>query len=197
MCSLKSAFFLTGLFIYFSTAVSAQEKAQVTVVEGPHSGKQDHHWEVVQNDLAAAKTKLDAQAAVLGVLISEKSTLSGDALLAKIEEIKTQHKKYEQMVVDYNKQNDDYLTKYPERGVKEKRIYRRVKMKTLESFEDDVSVRGRMNKLHNKVLRQYPRAKKQHSTTAAKYETGPSPANTQPSAEKKAPEVTDKINFKK
>ena len=33
-------------------------------------------------------------------------------------------------------------------------------MKSLDSFEDDVTLRGRMNKLHKKVLKQYPNASK-------------------------------------
>jgi hypothetical protein len=123
-----------------------------------YSGKQDQNWEVVQTQLTALKGKLDAQAAVVQNLISEKMNLKGEALQQKIEVIKKEHQVYEKLVFDYNNKNEEFLTRYPERGLKEKRIYKRVKIKSLDSFEDDLTLRGRMNKLHNKVLRQYPKS---------------------------------------
>ena len=161
--------------------VEAQEK---------YSGKQDQSWELVQNELAASKTKMDAQFAVVNNLVAEKSSLKGEELAAKMAEIKKQHQKYEQMAVEYNKKNDEFLTRYPERGLKEKRIYKRVKIKSLDSFEDDFTFRGRMNKLHKKVLSQYPKSSGQNQNN--------NKSNTKAdSVDQSQKNVTDQIQFKK
>lgn len=88
--------------------------------------------------------------------MAQKSQVKGDELSALAENIKQQHRKYEDLVLDYNKKNDEFLTRYPERGLKEKRVYKRVKMKSLNNFEADVSMKARMRRLHDKVLKQYP-----------------------------------------
>ncbi len=148
--------FSVSLFCSAVFAVEGKEEAAAT--NETYSGKQDQNWETVQTNLAAVKAKLDTQASVVQTLILEKNSLKGEALSEKIGEIKKEHQKYEQMVFDYNKLNDEFLTKYPERGLKEKRIYKRAKMKSLDSFEDDVTLRGKVNRLHRKILNQYPKA---------------------------------------
>ena len=110
----------------------------------------------MQTELGALKSKVDAQAMVVESLLAQKSQVKGEELSALVENIKKQHEKYEDRVIDYNKKNDEFLTRYPERGLKEKRVYRRVKMKSLNSFETDVSMKARMRRLHDKVLKQYP-----------------------------------------
>ena len=142
------------------------------------------------NELTALRGKMEAQEAVVKNLIAEKDSMRGSALKEKLEQIKKEHRKYENLVFEYNSKNQEFLTRYPERGLKEKRVYKRVKMKSLDSFEDDVTLRGRMNKLHKKVVKQYPRAfadekNKKESTT---------PSET---AKPASDDVTDAIKFKK
>lgn len=179
-----------GVFLNLGLSFAlAQEQGQ-PVPEASYSGKQDQSWEVVQNELAALKTKMDAQFSVVNNLVAEKSNLKGEDLNAKMAEVKKQHQKYEQMVVEYNKKNDEFLTRYPERGLKEKRIYKRVKIKSLDSFEDDFTFRGRMNKLHKKVLSQYPKSSGQDKNN--------NKSNTKADgAGESQKNVTDQIQFKK
>ena len=127
--------------------------------EANYSGKQDQTWELIQTKLGALKTKMDSQTALVNTMIAEKAALAkSEDVAKKADELKIQYHKLETLVADYNSLNEEYLTKFPERGLKEKRIYQRVKVKTLDSFEDDFTLRGRLNKLHGKVLRQYPGA---------------------------------------
>ena len=187
--------FLCNLFVALTLATIsfsalAQESKPVGEVQEKHSGKQDQSWELVQNELAALKTKMDAQFAVVNNLIAEKSNLKGEALTAKMTEIKKQHQQYEQMVVQYNKKNDEFLTRYPERGLKEKRVYKRVKIKSLDSFEDDLTFRGRMNKLHKKVLSQYPKSSGQDQNNNKSKTKADNSGESQKN-------VTDQIQFKK
>lgn len=157
MSYLKLFLLLIGLF---SWPVLANEHGESSEGAAPanenYSGKQDQRWEVVQTELGALKSKVDAQALVVEGLMAQKSQVKGEELSALAENIKQQHRKYEDLVLDYNKKNDEFLTRYPERGLKEKRVYKRVKMKSLNNFEADVSMKARMRRLHDKVLKQYP-----------------------------------------
>lgn len=157
MSYLKLIILLIGLLSLPALANEHEESREgaAPAIEN-YSGKQDQHWEVVQTELGALKSKVDAQAVVVEGLMAQKSQVKGDELSALAENIKLQHRKYEDLVLDYNKKNDEFLTRYPERGLKEKRVYKRVKMKSLNNFEADVSMKARMRRLHDKVLKQYP-----------------------------------------
>ncbi len=155
MFYLRIAFLLVGLFSW--PALAQHESSGGGSPENQnYSGKQDQQWEVVQNELGALKSKVDAQSTLVKGLVEQKSNAQGAELGALVENIKKQHQKYEDLVMDYNKKNDEFLTRYPERGLKEKRVYKRVKMKSLNGFEADVSMKARMRRLHDKVLKQYP-----------------------------------------
>ncbi len=184
--------FLT--FLFFSPLLLLAEEAENQKAdeaqEQNYSGKQDQKWEVVQTEVTALKGKMEMQATIVQNLISEKNSLSGQALQQKMELIKAEHQKYERLVVDYNKKNEEFMTRYPERGLKEKRVYKRAKIKSLDSFEDDVTVRGRMNKLHNKVLKQYPRA---FTDEKNKKESSGSSSTTKSASD----DVTNAIKIKK
>ena len=177
-----TSFFLNRDFAY------ASDKKENSTPE-IYSGKQDQNWEVVQNELIALKAKLDAQHALVNTLIAEKSNLSGEALSAKVEDVKKQHLKYEQLVVEYNKKNEEFLTRYPERGLKVKRLYKRVKLKSIQAFEDEHSYRGKLNRLHKKVIAQYPNAIVSSSDKSKVGSTDESEA--------KPKDVTDQIQLKK
>ncbi|MCC2678549.1 MAG: hypothetical protein K0R29_1125 [Pseudobdellovibrio sp.] len=159
MCSRN---FLFTFLIFIPLFASANEDEAAAKDGAPkestYSGKQDQNWELVQTEVTALKGKMEMQATVVQNLIAEKNSLTGQALQQKMEQIKAEHQKYERLVVEYNAKNEEFMTRYPERGLKEKRVYKRAKIKSLDTFEDDVTIRGRMNKLHNKVLKQYPRA---------------------------------------
>lgn len=157
---LLKALLLLALATASSVLALANEGAATEAPENfNYSGKQDQSWEVIQTKLGALKTKVDAQTSVINALVVKKASMaSGEENARKNEELKIQHAKLESMVKEYNELNDEYLTRFPERGVKEKRVYQRIKLKTLDSFEDDFTLRGKLNKLHGKVLKQYPSA---------------------------------------
>lgn len=149
--------------IYFciflaSSFVVAKEKTDPIIEDKEYSGKQNSDWEKTQADLGTVRGKLDSQETLVGSLIVGKSQLSGEALALKMEELKKEYRKLEKLTDEYNKLNLEYLTKFPERGTKEKRIYKRIKPKSLQALEEDLTVQGRVNRLQNKILNQYPNA---------------------------------------
>jgi hypothetical protein len=122
-----------------------------------YSGQQSQAWSEVQTKLAAAKAKVDTQDALVKALSSEKEHLSGAALSEKIEQLKKEHIKWQKLVSDYNTLNNDYETKFPEKGIKEVRKYKRIDPKNIERIENDKSLDGRILRLQNKILKQYPK----------------------------------------
>ncbi|MBY0554464.1 hypothetical protein K2P97_08045 [bacterium] len=140
------------------------------------------------------KSKLDTQEAVIKALIAEKSELSGEAQTAKMEQLKLAHSKFETMVNEYNELNLEYQTKFPERGIKEKRIYTRMKSKSLQAFEEDQTIQGRVNKLNSKIQTQYPKAalelKKKKQKKSDTIKEAPKDADS------KEKDVTDQIILK-
>lgn len=186
--------FFHKISVALLTVFSLSAVAQQSDSAERYSGKQDQSWEGIQTKLGAMKTKLDSQTALVKNLVAEKAALANSEDVAKKnDELKTQHQKLETLVVEYNKLNDEYLTKFPERGLKQKRIYQRVKLKTLDSFEDDYTLRGRLNKLHGKVLRQYPGA----APKEAKKSAMPVSASGEASTAADQKDVTETIELKK
>lgn len=146
------------LLLLASGAVAQNQSEEPLGDAKEYSGKQSQDWEKIQTKLGTMKSKLDTQENVIKNLIAEKSALSGEAQAVKMEQLKLEHNKFEAMVNEYNKLNLEYQTKFPERGIKEKRIYNRMKSKSLQSFEDDQTIQGRVNKLNSKIISQYPKS---------------------------------------
>lgn len=126
-----------------------------------YSGKQTQEWSEVQTKLAALKGKVDSQDSVVKALIVEKSTLTGDNQIQKIDQLKKEHQKWQVMVEEYNKLNSEYETRFPEKGLKENRVYRRIDPKSIERIENDMTLEGRLARLQKKVFKQYPKTSKQ------------------------------------
>lgn len=183
-----------ALLLVASLAVAQQKAEESTEDNKDYSGKQNQDWEKIQTKLGTMKSKLDTQEAVIKALIAEKSELSGEAQTAKMEQLKLAHSKFETMVNEYNELNLEYQTKFPERGIKEKRIYTRMKSKSLQAFEEDQTIQGRVNKLNSKIQTQYPKAalelkkKKQKKSDTTK--------EAPKDADSKEKDVTDQIILK-
>ncbi|MBC7421525.1 MAG: hypothetical protein H7328_12430 [Bdellovibrio sp.] len=147
--------------LLFAQLVFAQSEEEVSAADAgtkAYSGKQSSEWADVQKKLADAKAKLEAQDILVKNLIIEKSQSTGSEQNNKNEQIQVEHRKLQKMTDDYNLLRSDYETKFPEKGVKESRIYNRAEVKSIEGMQSDLTLEGRLNKLHNKVISQYPRS---------------------------------------
>lgn len=199
------------LFIFvLLNAVNAQEhgapkkeekpaEGAATTLNQDYSGKQNQDWEKAQAKLGAAKGKMDAQMALLQSLIADKERLKGKERADKVEELKSEHIKLRKYIEEYNELNDEFLTKFPEKGIKQSRIYKRVKPKTLKAYEEDMTVHGRVNKLHSKIMKQYPKTQDndkngEHVKNKSHRNNAKEGINTHGTDEK---EVTGKIILKK
>lgn len=167
--------------------VSSEE---VTADSAAYSGKQNQDWERIQAQLSEKKAQLDTQENLIKTLLAEKSVLRGAALSEKVTQIKTEHQRFERLSNEYNKLNEEYHTKFPERGLKEKRVYTRPPVKSLRAIEEDLSVQGRVKKVHKKVLSQYAKGQEKRKKT-------PQTSELVSSDETNIKSVTDPIQYKK
>lgn len=154
------------------------------------SGKQSSEWEKIQLDLGALKGKLEAQTSIVKNLIEAKNHLKGEALDMKLEELKREYQKLRRLTGEYNLKNQEYLTKFPERGTKETRIYNRIKPKSLQALENELTIQGRVNRLHLKIQSQYPNTQTVKSKVRLK-------SVSQDDTKATSQDVTDQILIKK
>ncbi len=188
--------FLLMLFVSLSAFAQKEAPAEGAVPEvKAYSGKQSFEWTDVQKKLAEQKAKLEAQETLVKNLIVEKSHASGSSQNNKNQEIQTEHRKLQKMTEDYNQLSSDYETKFPEKGVKENRIYNRLEVKTIDGIKGDLTLEGRLNKLHSHVLSQYPRANKPKSVVKKNSNTIKKIKSAEPVVQEK--DVTEKIVVEK
>lgn len=150
---------LVSIFLLLAVSAQAQEEPNADLLNQNYSGKQSADWEKIQLELSTAKGKLEAQTSLVKNLIEAKNSLKGKVLDLKLVELKTEYQKLQKYTEEYNRINQEYLTKFPERGTKAHRTYRRMRTKSLQAIESELTVQGRVNRLHSKILMQYPKSK--------------------------------------
>lgn len=182
------------LSLLLAAVAFSQEEPNPNSLNEDYSGKQSTEWEKIQQDLVTVKGKLEAQTSMVLSLIEAKNSLKGKALDGKLDELKIEHQKLQKYTEEYNRKNHEYLTKFPERGIKDRRTYRRLKAKSLQAFENEMTIQGRVNRLHAKILSQYPKKKTEIKSLVLKSQDATKVDSL------RAPEksdVTDQIQFKK
>lgn len=148
--------FLLPCIFVFSFAIA--EDSEPSFQSDKYSGKQTQDWTDVQKRLAEKKAKLDTQAKLVENLIIEIAQMPQSEKLKKNPDLQIEHQKMQKLVEEYNQLSVVYQTKFPERGVKESRIYKRAASKCIEGIENELTLEGRLTNLHSKVIRQYPRS---------------------------------------
>lgn len=198
--------FLPSIILFFAATTVAsdkptaeQQKAAEEHSSQNFSGKQDLEWEKVQTKLGALKGKLDSQENIVKALLSEKAALAGETQQEKLKTLKEEHNRYKTMLEEYMKLNDEFLTKFPEKGIKELRIYNRQKKKTLGQFNKEILLQEKVDGLHNKILQQYPNAAKKHSPkkSAVEKKMPPKDSSVKKESHDENADVTESILFSK
>lgn len=150
-----------SIFLAAGFSLSKEGKEVLSNKTTDFSGKQSAEWEKIQSDLATVKGKLESQSGVVKGLIIKKNLLKGEELDSILDELKKEYERIETLTEEYNRINLEYLTKFPERGTKGLRIYKRIKAKSLQAYENELTVQGRVNRLRSKLLSQYPKTNKE------------------------------------
>ena len=199
-----------------------------SVVSPQYSGKQNQDWAEIQTKLATLKAKLDAQEAVVKSLMGSSSHGSSSSHQAPAggehgappaaghggagasaanvnssEVLKAEHKKWQDLILEYNTVQHEYETRYPEKGVKELRVYKRIEPSEIEDTQKEMTLEGRVNQLHQKIVKQYRpeiepvvKSKKSKKNDSIKSEGGDEKLSL-PKKNKTDPSVTDQIILQK
>lgn len=72
-----------------------------------------------------------------------------------IQEIVKEHKEMQKMIEDYDKKRSTLRYRYPERGLKIERIYKKIEAKSLADVEAAVGVDGKLNRNLHRMRSQY------------------------------------------
>ncbi len=170
----------TACFANSDVEKKSEKTPEELAKEQNYSGSQNEDWSQAQNDLSLYKQKLINEEIKLVNLKSavenkEKMT-SAEAL--EINATEKNVKKYQQ---EYNQKNSNYLSRYPERGLQQKRKYIRSSTDEVDTdaqkknHSGDVSVEekpqtleNQLNKLKSKIKNQYKKNTDQTSDRAAK-----------------------------
>ncbi len=187
---------LISTFLLLTVPALAQEEPNAAFTNKDYSGKQSADWEKIQLELSTVKGKLESQTSLVKNLIEAKNSLKGEALDLKLDELKTEYQKLQKYTEEYNRMNQEYLTKFPERGTKVHRTYKRLKTKSLQAIENEMTVQGRVNRLHSKILTQYPKSKATTKKPAATLKSQDATVNESLKGTEKN-DVTEQIQLKK
>lgn len=125
-------FYLIAVVFLFSVTTFAQadseKKSDKTpaelALEQNYSGSQSEDWSKAQNDLSSSKQKLINEEIKLNNLknaVANKEKMTAAEAL----EINTTEKNVKKYQQEYNQMNNHYLSRYPERGLQQKRKYTR------------------------------------------------------------------------
>ena len=183
-------------FVQAQEVGSDEAQSGQTIVNKSYSGKQSLEWEKIQTKLGALKGKLDAQMNLVEALTANSPDAKDVNSAIKLQDLKREHLKLQKMIVDYNELNIAFLTKYPERGIKESRIYNRVKSKALQLNEKDETLDARAKRLHAKIMSQYSQPSLKNSSNNKKSQ-GVSKKNSEEVQKTDKNDVTDQIIFEK
>lgn len=164
MLHFKSIFkaFLIFILSLLSLKVMANEGAAqaVPATGAPQestefSGQQDDTWMKMQADVVSAKTKLDAQQAIVSELLLSKKNNKGRIAKDQVDQLNSNHQKLQELVKDYNQKLHDFEMKYPEKGQVLGRQYSRKKEQSLDQMENALTLDGRIRKINKKIKAQF------------------------------------------
>lgn len=175
MSSLKFfIIFSCALVLNFSALANSggekkEEGGEKKEGEGKGESKKDEFAEA-QAQVAALQAKVTASQETIHKLIEEKQTTKDPGKVGEIvKSLVNEHKSLQKNAEEYDQARSYLQYRFPEKGMKEKRNYERVEVKSLEEMENQQSLESRIKKTLGKVRKQYdaPEATKKAETIKA------------------------------
>lgn len=141
-------------------------------------------WAEIQNRLQTLRAKVTAKEKIVRELIRDKQNEKDARKSVEIvENLKREHREFEAAAEEYEQQRNLLKYRFPEKGLKEERRYRRVDVRSLDEMETQMSMEGQLKKSLGKVRQQYgtpeEKAAAEKPKEKAPPETG-APAITEP-----------------
>lgn len=112
-------------------------------------------WSGHLNHLRSSESRIHALEADINHLIESKHHTKGAELNGILAEIASKYRDLKAAVKEREQEITHVRYQHPEKGDNEKRKYTRYQMKTLEQFEEDLSLEGKLDRLKYKVRSQF------------------------------------------
>ena len=135
-------FSLFAIFISLMVFISHQARAE--------------NWDLHEASLKTSYQKIRGTEKKIYELVQKKRQVkSREEVEPLLEEIKKEHKSLSEMIDNLEKERNHVRFEHPEQGDKSERKYYPYKLKSLEDFEREGGLDGRLNKVKIKMLEQY------------------------------------------
>lgn len=120
------------------------------------AAKKDEYAEY-QGRVAALEAKIAASEDIIKRLLADKqSTKNQEQVSEIVKSLVAEHKTLQKNIEDYDQARSYLRYRFPEKGLKETRVYERIELKSLEEMESQLSLDARVKKTLVKVRKQYP-----------------------------------------
>lgn len=117
---------------------------------------QAREWDAHDVSLRASIEKIRGKEAKIGELIQEKNhPKNPDGQKAILDELAKEYKDLEKLYSEFETEKRHVRFEHPEQGLKTERKYRAYRIKSLEEYESEGGVEGRLNEVKLKVLNKY------------------------------------------
>lgn len=190
--------FLSFLFLLVGQAqiwASEEPKKETKEVAGEqkpvenYSGRQTQEWVELLNQLNGSKAKMEAQKKVVDeLLLTKQKTTDVVKTQEVIKKLTEEHKKLNEYILEYESTRNKLRYRYPEKGIKELRVYERAETRSLNDYENSFSVEAKLTHAVEKMRKKYDR---QSDSDKAKQEKIKIEKKNE--SIKKNPQVTDTI----
>jgi hypothetical protein len=159
----RSKSIVLSLFFLLSTAVLANEGKQAEGSAGGGEAPQDKasqertkEWMELSAQISSLKTKIGGKEEAIKEAIKHKqhATSKADAEHA-VQTLLKEHGELKKLEEEYNEKTQLMKYRYPEVGITEKRKYERIKVKSLEDYEQMMSLEGEVKKSVIKIKEHY------------------------------------------
>lgn len=155
----RKKIFLFILCLFTTVGVSANEKK----AEGPAEGEADKaqqertkEWMELSSQISGLKTKINSKEEAIKEIIKHKhhAKNKADAEHA-VQNLLKEHSELKKLEEEYNEKTQLMKYRYPDVGVTEKRKYERIKVKSLEDYEQMMSLESDVKKSVIKIKEHY------------------------------------------
>ncbi|HEX4925223.1 MAG TPA: hypothetical protein VFV50_14110 [Bdellovibrionales bacterium] len=122
----------------------------------PAGGARAGDWSQHEVSIRQTALKIQAKEQSIVQLIEAKKTITDQQQMSEtLTKISAEHKELEKLYDDFNKERTHTRFEHPEQGARLDRQYRPLRLKTLNEFETEGGIDGRLTELKKKVSQKY------------------------------------------
>lgn len=157
----KKRLFLPILWLYFFSALNAvaNEKKEEGAVENVSDKAQQERtkeWMDLSSQISGLKTKINGKEEAIKEIIKHKHHAKNKSEAEHaVQNLLKEHAELKKLQEEYNEKTQLMKYRYPDVGVTEKRKYERIKVKSIEDYEQMIGLESDVKKSVIKIKEHY------------------------------------------